>query len=76
MATVYLARKNKNILVTFPPMLFMLGMTIYAMLLNLKKFYVNGNTLLTGLSLVIFILTAWLLIGAVEVLKSTGQKSG
>jgi carbon starvation protein len=60
-ATVYLAKKGKNILVTLLPMLFMLGMTTWAMFINLQKFYAAGNTLLFSLSLVILVLTAWLL---------------
>lgn len=63
-ATVYLAAKGKNYLVTLLPMLFMLAVTIWAMLLNLGRFTADGNHLLTAISLVILILTGWLLIGA------------
>ncbi len=60
-ATVYLAKKGKNILVTLLPMIFMLGMTTWAMVINLQKFHATGNTLLFSLSLVILLLTVWLL---------------
>jgi len=60
-ATVYLAKKGRNILFTLVPMIFMLGMTIWAMIINLQKFYATGNTLLFSLSVVILVLTAWLL---------------
>jgi len=60
-ATVYLAKKGRNILVTLLPMLFMLGMTTWAMVINLRKFYADGNALLFSLSLAILALTVWLL---------------
>ena len=63
-ATVYLSSKGKNILVTFIPMLFMLIMTIWAMFINLNKFIGMKNGLLITLSIIIMLLTAWLLIGA------------
>ena len=73
-ATVYLARKRSNIWVTFLPMLFMLMMTGWAMVLNLKKFYAAGEILLSVLSLVIFTLTVWLLLGAISSLNSFRKK--
>jgi len=73
-ATVYLARKGKNILVTFIPMLFMLAMTIWAMVDNLKKFLAAGDTPLVLLSVVIFILTAWLLTGATVSILASREK--
>jgi carbon starvation protein len=72
-ATVYLARKGKNILVTFVPMVFMLVMTVWAMASNLKEFLAAGDTVLTILSVVIFALTAWLLIGATFSILKKGK---
>jgi carbon starvation protein len=63
-ATVYLAARGKNFLVTFIPMLFMLAMTIWAMALNLRKFWTDGNHLLVAITVIILALTGWLLIGA------------
>ncbi len=65
-ATVYLARKGRNYLVTMLPMLFMLLMTGWAMINNLQKFVTEGETILTVLSLIIFSLSGWLLIGALS----------
>jgi len=73
-ATVYLARKGKNVLVTFLPMAFMLLMTVWAMIGNLKKFLATGETPLVILSLIIFLLTAWLLAGATLSIVSTTRK--
>jgi carbon starvation protein len=63
-ATVYLVKIGKNYLITLLPALFMLAMTVWAMVDNLHKFLAEGDILLTALSLIIFALTAWLLIGA------------
>lgn len=68
-ATVYLAAKGKNYLVTLLPMFFMLAVTIWAMLLNLGRFTADGNHLLTAISLVILLLTGWLLIGAAAAIR-------
>ncbi len=74
-ATVYLARKGKNILVTFLPMVFMLAMTVWAMAINLAQFMAAGERLLVVLSLIIFGLTGWLLVGACKALLKI-HKSG
>ncbi len=63
-ATVYLVRAGKNYRITLLPAVFMLVMTVWAMIDNLRKFLEAGDILLAGLSLIIFALTAWLLIGA------------
>lgn len=59
-----LANKEKNPLATFIPMAFMLGITLWAMAINLSKFIQQGDMLLLSLSVIIILLTAWLLIGA------------
>jgi carbon starvation protein len=65
-ATVYLARKGRNFWVTLLPMVFMLVMTGWAMILNLYKFLAAGEALLSVISLIIFALTGWLLVGAIS----------
>lgn len=61
--SIYLYRKNKNILISFIPMLFILAMTVWAMMENLITFYAQKDWVLISLSAVILILTFWLLIG-------------
>jgi carbon starvation protein len=68
-ATVYLAQRGKNWLVTALPMVFMLTVTVWAMASNLHKFLTRGDTLLVVLSIGIFALTGWLLIGAAGALR-------
>jgi carbon starvation protein len=69
-ATVYLARKGRNILVAFLPMLFMLGVTVWAMILNLRQYLIASDTVLTALSLVIFVVTGWIMVSALKTFKN------
>ncbi len=69
-ATVYLVKTGKNYRITLLPALFMLVMTVWAMVDNLRKFLAAGDILLTVLSLIIFALTAWLLTGAASSIAS------
>lgn len=75
-ATVYLARKGRNFLVTMIPMVFMLIMTSWAMINNLQKFLSTGEVALAALSLIIFALSAWLLSGALRSLWRLWQRPG
>jgi len=76
-ATVYLAQRSKNVLITLLPMIFMLIMTGWAMALNLKQFLASGETMLAVLSLIIFGLTGWLLAGsATSLLGFVRKKRG
>jgi len=68
-ATIYLHKKGKNFYITLIPMLFMLIMTVWAMVINLRHFNQNGDTILTVLSLSIFALTGWLFVGGLLSLK-------
>ena len=68
-ATIYLFKRGRNYWLTLIPMLFMLGMTAWAMVLNLMNFMAVHDTLLTYLSLLIFVLTGWMLVGALSSLK-------
>jgi len=73
-AAVYLRLQGRNSLVALLPMLFMLGMTFWAMFINLGQFLDKGENLLVALSLVIFGLTLWLLTGALPVLWRGAEK--
>jgi len=64
--SIYLHRKNKNILIAFIPMLFVLFMTIYTIFLNIREFWEDNERLLFILSLLILGLTLWLLVSGVH----------
>ncbi len=60
--SIYLYHKGKNYLVSFIPMLFVLTITVWAMVKNAFSYYKSGNTLLLVIALLILVLTVWMLI--------------
>lgn len=66
--SLYLFRKNKNVLISFIPMLFVLVMTIWAMIENIITFISKGDVILIVLSIIILALTLWLLINGIRAL--------
>jgi len=63
--TVYLIAKKKNFWLTAIPMLFVLMFTLWAMIDNLIRFIKQSDVLLSSISAVILVLTAWLLGAAI-----------
>ncbi len=66
--TLYLKQRGKNPLFTGIPMLFMLGTTLTAMVLNLRDFYMRWHedgALLFVVGLVLLLLALWLVVEAV-----------
>lgn len=68
-ATVYLARIRKPIWFAALPMVFMLFMTGWAMVLNIRKFAVTHNMLLLTIGTIVFLLEIWMIVEAVIALK-------
>jgi carbon starvation protein len=62
--TIYLKKCGKNGAYTFFAMLFVLGMTLWAMVVNINLFYSGGNWLLVSIGSIIFILALWLCLEA------------
>ncbi len=58
--TLYLARKGKPIIYTLLPMIFIMGMTLWAMLLNIRQYIKDDNWLVAVIGSVILILALWL----------------
>ncbi len=67
--TVYLVRKRSNPWIAAIPMVFMVFMTGWAMVMNIKNFYKTHNTLLFTIGTIVFILMVWLVIEAIVVLS-------
>ena len=63
--TVYLYQKQKNILITLIPMIFVLILTIWAMVKNLLYFWLREDIVLIIMSVIILVLTTWLLTGGI-----------
>lgn len=59
--TTYLARKHIRFIYTFLPMVFMLAVTGWAMVLNIKNYYSTQNWLLLGIGTLVMGLNLWLL---------------
>ena len=60
--TIYLRQQGSNYWYTFFPMVFMLTVTITAMVLDLQKYWTGGNLLLTFVAASIFALSVWLVV--------------
>ena len=72
--TIYLRQKGRNYSYTLLPMVFMLTVTIVAMVLDIEKYLTDGQWLLLGVAGSIFILSAWLVVEAViRFRKDTAQ---
>ena len=72
--TVYLFRKKWNIWVAFVPMVLVLIFTLWAMFENLIRFIGANNLLLTVISCIILLLTAWLLYACLISVAGAGIK--
>jgi carbon starvation protein len=65
---LYLIMKKRNPIYAFVPMVFVLFMTIWAMINNTISFLEDKNYTLVVLSVLILILTVWLLISGFQIL--------
>jgi carbon starvation protein len=66
--TLYLYRKSKNFVITAIPMLFVLTMTIWAMIGNFIRAIYNREIVLVILTLTILFLTSCLIYGSVKII--------
>ncbi len=66
--TLWLARKNRPIIYTAIPLVFMVAMTSWAMQINLVRFYTQGEIPLLVIGAIIALLQIWMLIEGVIVL--------
>ena len=63
--SVYLIQKKKNVLIVFIPMVFVLLMTIWAMIDNLIVYMNDKDYVLVILSVIILTLSLWLLLSSI-----------
>jgi len=75
-ATIYLIRKKLPSSVTAIPMIFMVIMTAWAMVLNIKNFAATHNTLLLVIGIIVFILMVWLVIEAIIAIGNARSGKG
>jgi len=70
--TIYLRQKGRTYWYTFFPMAFMLVVTITAMIWDLRKFWGEGNLLLSSVAACILSLSVWLVVeGCIRFRKDT-----
>jgi len=68
-ATAYLAHQKTPLRYTMIPMLFMLLMTGWAMIINMRTFYLDSSWLLFSIGFVVFVLEIWMVTESVLVLQ-------
>ncbi|HSK23529.1 MAG TPA: carbon starvation CstA 5TM domain-containing protein, partial [Egicoccus sp.] len=61
---VYVTKQGRNAMAQLVPLVFLLAMTTWALILNLKTFIDNRDWLLAPLDLIILVLAAWLIVEA------------
>ncbi len=69
--TVYLVRKRSNPWIAAIPMIFMVIMTSWAMVMNIKNFAKTHNSLLFTIGTIVFILMLWLIVEAIIVISKS-----
>jgi carbon starvation protein len=67
--TVYLYKRGKPIVFTGIPMIFMVVMTAWAMVLNIRNFFLSGNWLLVAINGIIILFVAWMIIEVVNMVR-------
>ncbi|EOD00912.1 carbon starvation CstA family protein [Caldisalinibacter kiritimatiensis] len=72
--TVYLAKKNKPIIYTLIPMIFMMIMTGWGMIYNIINFANKSDWLLFVIGIIILVLEIWMIIEAVKVIRESRAK--
>ena len=68
--TVYFARKKKSLWISLPPFVFMVAMTGWAMVVNIKNYYASSNWLLFAIGGIVFVLEVWMIVESALVLRS------
>lgn len=73
--TVYLARRKTKITYTLIPAVIMGVITFWASLENINTFFSGGNLLLSGISLLSFILEIWIIIESIKLIRKLTASS-
>ena len=68
--TVMLVRLGRPMYVTLLPLIFLLIMTVFALFIQLKGFYMEKNWFLFGLDIVVLIAAVWIALEATSALSN------
>lgn len=74
--SVMLLKAGRRVWFTLIPMVFLLTMTVIALLLQLMEFYEKGERLLVVLDIVILICSIWVILESIATLKRYWPKKG
>ncbi|MBT4485624.1 MAG: carbon starvation protein A [Candidatus Latescibacteria bacterium] len=66
--TIYFIRNKKPVAIALLPFIFMIIMTGWAMVVNIRDYFGQGNWLLFVIGLIVFVLEIWMIIESVIVL--------
>ncbi|HSK96757.1 MAG TPA: carbon starvation protein A [Euzebyales bacterium] len=67
---VWVTKNGRNAMAQIIPLTFLLFMTVWALIINLREFVADGDWLLAPLDLAIFALAVWLIIEAVLAIRA------
>jgi carbon starvation protein len=71
---VYVTRRGRNAMAQMVPLVFLLAMTVWALILNLRDFVANQDWILAPLDLAILVLALWLVVEAVLALRQARRE--
>jgi carbon starvation protein len=71
---VYVTRRGRNAMAQIVPLVFLLAMTTWALLLNLRDFIQEGDWVLAPLDLIILVLAVWLVAEAFLALRKARRE--
>ncbi len=72
--TVYLIKKRKPFIYTLIPLIFMLGMTGWAMIRNIADFMTHHSHLLLWIGIIVFLLEIWMVFEAIASIGNYTRK--
>ena len=72
---VWVTQSGRNAMAQIIPLTFLLFMTVWALIINLREFLANGDWLLTPLDLAIFVLAGWLIVEAVIAIRNARSEA-
>jgi carbon starvation protein len=74
---VWVTQKGRNPIAIFVPLVFLLVMTSWALIVNLRNFIEAEQWVLAPLDAIIFVLAIWLIVEAIVALRrSSGRARG
>jgi len=74
MLTVYFVRSRKPVIIALVPFLFMVIMTGWAMIMNVRSYYEQRNWLLFVVGAVVFVLEIWMIVESVIALGKPAEQ--